>query len=643
MLSIIVDSCIVLNSYTLVSLVLFANRAPLQYYTELLIFLPLAVLIHCIINMKLGLYREVGRYAGLTQAMKIVRASVLTSLLLLIAGVVSMPSSRPHAAALVSMGGVLAFVLMASVRFYPRVFYERSLREIKPRQRMLIVGAGTAGEMVFRDIQRERRADMEVTAFADDNRELEGMEIHGVPIHTPVNRVPEISAANGIDEILIAIPSAGLEDFRRLWKICAQSRLPVKTIRPIQSILFGRVGLEQIKEISIEDLLGRQPVYSDYSKIGDFIKERVVLITGAGGSIGSELAIQIGDHKPKFIVLLDHDESALYHVHEKLSQNLTQNHALSIASVRAEERIDTIFQHYRPQIVFHAAAYKHVPLLELSPDEAVLNNVLGTFNIARMAGVYGCDCFVNISTDKAVEPINVLGATKRLGELITAELGRLYPETKYCSVRFGNVLDSRGSVIPVFREQISGGGPVTVTHPEATRYFMLISEAADLVLQAAAFQEKKAIYVLDMGNPVNILELANQMIGMMRPQRKVDVVFTGLRPGEKVNEKLFDMGEEQIQSEHPRILRVQQKEETVTRILEQLPELFRDAFAMDCQAIRRRLNLWFPTFQYYAQNTKILDLPGRGDITSTPQSCDRKSDSQDSPDDCYSYQWRAAR
>lgn len=604
-----------------------------------MIFLPLAVLIHCIINLKLGLYREVGRYAGLTQAMKMIRAGAMAALLLLAVGMISMSSSRTHITAMVPIGGVIAFVLMACVRFYPRVFYERSLREIKPRQRLLIVGAGAAGEMLSRDIQKERRADMEVTAFADDNRELEGMEIHGVPINTPVNRVPEISVANSIDEILIAIPSAGLDDFRRLWRICAQSGLPVKTIRPIQSIHFGRVELEQLKEISIEDLLGRQPVHSDYSKISDFIKERVVLITGAGGSIGSELATQIGHHNPKSIVLLDHDESALYHVHEKLSQNLCQNHALSIASVRSEERIDAIFQRYRPQLVFHAAAYKHVPLLELNSDEAVLNNVLGTFNIARMAGVYGCDCFVNISTDKAVEPINVLGATKRLGELITAELGRLYPETKYCSVRFGNVLDSRGSVIPVFREQISGGGPVTVTHPEATRYFMLISEAVDLVLQAAAFPERNAIYVLDMGNPVRILDLANQMIDMMRPQQKVDVVFTGLRPGEKVNEKLFDMGEDQIQSEHPRILRAQQKEETVTRILDQLPELFRDAFAQDCQAIRRRLNLWFPTFQYYAQNTKILDLPERGDITSTPQSCDRKSDYQEIPDDCYSYQW----
>lgn len=567
----------------------------------------------------------------------------MAALLLLAVGMISMSSSRTHVTAMVPIGGVIAFVLMASVRFYPRVFYERSLREIKPRQRLLIVGAGAAGEMVFRDIQKERRAEIEVTAFADDNRELEGMEIHGVPIHTPVDRVPEISAANGIDEILIAIPSAGLEDFRRLWRICAQGDVPVKTIRPIQSIHFGRVGLEQIKEISIEDLLGRQPVHSDYSKIGDFIKERVVLITGAGGSIGSELATQIGYHNPRSIVLLDHDESALYHVHEKLSQNLCQNHSLSIASVRSEERIDTIFQRYRPQLVFHAAAYKHVPLLELHPDEAVLNNVLGTLNIARMAGIYGCDCFVNISTDKAVEPINVLGATKRLGELITVELGRLYPETKYCSVRFGNVLDSRGSVIPVFREQISGGGPVTVTHPEATRYFMLISEAVDLVLQAAAFPERNAIYVLDMGNPVRILDLATQMIGMMRPQQKVDVVFTGLRPGEKVNEKLFNMGEDQIQSEHPRILRAQQKEETVTWILDQLAELFRDAFAQDCQAIQRSLKQWFPTFQCPAQKTKILDLPGRGDITSTPQSCESKSDFQESPDDFYSYPWRAAR
>jgi len=597
-LAIFVDACIVVNAYTLASLVLFARWAPLQYYEELLIFLPVAVIVHCGINLKFGLYREVGRYVGLGQAMKTIKAVSISTALLLIAGLIVMSSSHLHALVMIPIGGAIVFILMVGVRFYPRIFYERSLREVESTQNLLVVGAGSAGETIIRSIQNDRQLAMNVVALIDDNLELKGLEIHGVPIYSPTERIPEIAAEKEIDEIIIAIPSASLFQFQRIWQICQRTGLPTKTLRPLQSLHAGKVGINQIRDIEIEDLLGRQPVQTDYSQISDFISGKVVLVSGAGGSIGSELVMQISHHNPSQIILVDQDESALYNIHEKLRGNNFYKFRMWVADVRSADKMERIFGILKPNLVFHAAAYKHVPLMELQADEAVINNVQGTLNIARCAGNSGAECFVNISTDKAVEPANVMGATKNLSERIVTELGALHPDTKYCSVRFGNVLGSRGSVVPIFREQILKGGPVTITHPEMSRYFMLISEAVDLVLQAAAFPDGNVVYVLEMGQPVRIIDLANQMISLLKTHESIEVIFTGLRPGEKLHEQLIDKYETREETNHPMIYRMlyPQAQWTRKQILQDLPMLFDKANDHNCESIKIYLQDWVPSY-----------------------------------------------
>lgn len=595
-LAIFVDACIVINAYTLASLVLFARWAPLTYYDELLVFLPFALFIHCGLNLKLGLYRAVGRYVGLDQILKLVQTTIISVASLLLIGSLIMSSSILHVLAMVPIGGAITFILMAGVRFYPRIFYERSLREVIPRLNVLVVGAGTAGEMIIRSMQKEPGSELNPIVLVDDDEGLRDLEIHGVPIHYPTERIPELVDKYSIDQIIIAIPSAPLPEFQRIWRICARTRIPTRTLRPLQSIHLGKVGLSDIRDIEIEDVLGRQPVHTDYTQISEFIKDKVILITGAGGSIGSELALQISRHDPATIVLVDQEESALYAIHELLVRDYSHNHALCVADIRSQDKMELLFRKYRPALVFHAAAYKHVPLMELHPDEAVFNNIYGTYNLARIAGENGADCFVNISTDKAVEPVNVLGASKNISERVVTDLGREHKGTRYCSVRFGNVLGSRGSVIPIFRQQILNGGPITVTHPEMTRYFMLISEAVDLVLQAAAFPEPDGIYVLEMGTPVRIMDLARQMVDFMRPADDIEITFTGLRPGEKLHEQLFDKKEAHEPSGHPMIYRVSSSPWHEEPIIERLPLIFAAASARDHQGIKGLLVEWIDSY-----------------------------------------------
>lgn len=613
-LAIFVDACIVINAYTLASLVLFARWAPLQYYNELLMFLPVAVAVHCSVNLKMGLYRGVGRYAGLIQGLKTIKAVSVSVILLVLIGLLSMTSSRIHVLAMVPIGGLIAFILMTLVRFYPRVFYERSLKEVTSVKNILVVGAGSAGEKIIHSIQKESGLAIEVVALVDDDPQLNGLEIHGVHIYYPTEKIPQVVETKDIDEILIAIPSATREEFQRIWQICSRTGKATKTLRPLQGM---HLGVESISEIDIEDVLGRQPVMTDYVQISDLIGNRVVLVTGAGGSIGSELVMQISHHNPARIVLVDHDESALYNIHEKLSQHYFLNHIICVADIKSESKMEYLFGLHQPDLVFHAAAYKHVPLMELQPDEAILNNVHGTWNVAHIAGEHGVDCFVNISTDKAVEPVNVLGATKHLGERVVRDLADLYPDTVYCSVRFGNVLGSRGSVIPIFQEQITSGGPVTVTHPEMTRYFMLISEAVDLVLQAAAFRSSNALYVLEMGKPVRIIDLAKQMINLMVPSEDIDVVFSGLRPGEKLHEQLIDKHECRISTDHPMIYQVSTTDDQPS-ILPELSDLVCMAKTHDGDAIKDVLATWISSYSPFDIRLVGLIITGDQKVSDEP-------------------------
>lgn len=596
-IAVFIDAFIVINAYVLASLILFANGAPADRYKELIVFISCAVVVHCTLNRWFGIYRYVGRYVGFHQALKIVEAAALSVAGLMLITFITEPASAGHALVMIPIGGFLVMIFFGGIRFYPRIFYERSLRNVVSQVNILVVGAGDAGERIVRNIQNDHLIPMNVVAVVDDDPAMIGKEMHGVSIFGPIEKITRVVEKKNIDEILIAIPSATIEQFSHIWEVCSQCDIPVKTVGSLQSTHFGEVDVKRIRDIRIEDVLGRQPVQTDYAQIGEFIQGKTVVVTGAGGSIGSELVLQISQHNPGKIILIDQDETALYTLHERLMRYHFQQYDMFVADIKSEKKMESIFDEYQPNIVFHAAAYKHVPLMELHPDEGVLNNVMGTLNMATISGRYGVESFVNISTDKAVEPVNILGATKRLGERIVAEMENLYEDTLYCSVRFGNVLGSRGSVIPIFREQIHKGGPVTVTDPQMTRYFMMISEAVDLVLQAAAFQKGNAIYVLDMGKPVKIVALAEKIIEFMKSEEKIEMVYTGLRPGEKLHETLFESCENSEASGHERIYRVNPFHWGEALILDRLPQLFDEARANNHAAIRRLLKEWIPTYR----------------------------------------------
>lgn len=597
-LAIFVDACIVINAYAVASLVLFASTAPLPYYDQILVFLPMAIFVHCLVYMKAGLYRTVGRYVGLDHALKAVKATIVSTAILLGLGTVTLDANfRLQIIIIVPLADFMVLTLITGVRFYPRIFYERSLRELKSGMNLLIVGAGAAGEMILKSIKQEPQSLLTPAAFADDNLELRGMEIHGVPICGTTENIPELVADKDIDEILIAIPSANQEQFKRIWDICSSTRALTKTLGTLQNPNLGRVGINSIREVKIEDFLGRPPVKTDYFQIMNFIRNKTVLITGAGGSIGSELAIQISHHRPSKIVLLDRDESAIYEIHEKLSQRLFFDYQVHMADVRSSAAMDVVFSQYRPDLVFHAAAYKHVPIMEMQPDEAVLNNIKGAYNVAQKAGEYGASCFINMSTDKAVDPFNAMGVTKHISERLTRALGFEYENTRYCSVRFGNVLGSRGSVIPIFQKQIERGGPLTLTHPDMTRYFMLISEAVDLVLQAAAFSDGNAIYILEMGKPVRIMDLARQMIDFMKPGSSIEINVTGVRPGEKLHEKLIDAEETAEATAHSMIYRVTNSPWRDEAVLDILPAMFNLAENREIGALKAMLSEFAVTYR----------------------------------------------
>jgi FlaA1/EpsC-like NDP-sugar epimerase len=461
--------------------------------------------------------------------------------------------------------------------------------------RLLIVGAGQAADLVLRDIVANGHSQHEVVGLVDDDRRLTGMTLHQRRVLGTVDDIGRLVREQDVEEILIAAPSATPDQLKRILRLSRPTGLPVKTLPSLKDLVEGKVSVRDARELRIEDLLGRPLADIDLGAIRGYLYEKRVMITGASGSIGSELARQVVALGPSDLILVDNDESGLYYLHEELRKMGARRYLIRPTSVTLNGKMERVFEETRPQVVFHAAAYKHVPLMELNPDEAVVTNIKGTYVVGDLAGRFGAERVINISTDKAVAPVNVMGATKRAGELVTSFLGRRYPQTHYTSVRFGNVLGSQGSVIPIFQRQIEGGGPVTITHPEMTRYFMMISEAVQLVLQAAALQDEisvphlgpgrllpetsngharngnaretaisgqpvcvtghcQGVFVLEMGRPMRIIDLARQMIDLLAdPSEEVPLRVTGVRPGEKLHEELFTSDEAAVRTSHPLI------------------------------------------------------------------------------------------
>jgi len=419
-------------------------------------------------------------------------------------------------------------------------------------KKTLIVGAGDAGILVLKELKRSIDSPLYPTAFIDDNSEKLNLRILGIPVVGTRKNIGDIVKRYKIQVVIIAIPSAQGSEITHIVNICKEHNVEVKIFPRISDIINGRITLNMIREVRVEDLLGRPPIELDLLSISGYITDKIVLITGAGGSIGSEICRQVSNFNPKTVLLLGHGENSIYSIEKEIKQRFPLLSTKSIiADIQDRKRMEHVFSTYRPHVVFHAAAHKHVPLMENNPTEAIKNNIFGTRNVAECAHKYQAEKFVQISTDKAVNPTSIMGVTKRIAELVIQSVNER-SNTHFSTVRFGNVLGSRGSVVPLFKQQILDGGPVTVTHPDMTRFFMTIPEAVQLVIQAGALEKEGEIFVLDMGKPVNISDLAKKLITLsgLTPDKDIQIKYTGIRPGEKLYEELFTKEEGSIASKH---------------------------------------------------------------------------------------------
>lgn len=557
MMQVVSDALLASLSLSFAYVIRFDGHIQQQYLQQLWQVVPPLVALRLISNWRCGLYGRLWRYTGLTEVAEIGVAVLNVSALMLILRALSLPFLRIEGQQLsysiIVIDMMLCFFLMTACRVLRRLQTEHAQRKHwrQPvRRRALVVGAGDAGLMVLKELNQRSDLGVDVVGLIDDDPTKTKKRIGNITVYGTTADLPRLVDTLFVEQVIIAMPSAPASEIRRIVDMCRVAEVETRILPGLFELINGRVSINQLRDVSLEDLLGRDQVKLDDASISSYIEGRTVLVTGAGGSIGSELCRQILRYEPRKIVLLGKGENSIFGIQQELVRRLAQRHApveivAVIADIRDEKRIEYIFETQKPDLVFHAAAHKHVPLMEANINEAVTNNIFGTRVVAEMARKYKVQKFVLVSSDKAVNPTSVMGASKRVAEIIIQNLAASTSATKYVAVRFGNVLASRGSVIPLWRQQIASGGPVTVTHPDVTRYFMLIPEAVQLILQAGAFGSGGEVFVLDMGKPVKILDLANDLIKFtgLTPGVDIKIEFTGLRPGEKLFEELLTEAE----------------------------------------------------------------------------------------------------
>ncbi len=505
---------------------------------------------------------------------------------------------------------LISLLLLSAARMSLRISQEL-LQGPREARRTIVIGAGDAGEAAVRAMVRQPRAKLTPVALVDDDPLKQGLHVHGVPVEGTIAELPELARRLHAETILVAIGrDLGPERMREIMAVARSTQLPVQRIPPLDEMINGRAFIDEWRDFSMEDLLTRAPVRTDREKVSKLLAAETILVTGAAGSIGSELCRQILQHEPARLILLDQDENALYEIEHELKARQPRARCIPVlASVRDVAKLERLFNQHEPSVVFHAAAYKHVPVLEHFPEEAVRNNVLGTRNVARLADRYRCKSFVFISTDKAVRPTSVMGTTKRVAELIVGALDER-SHTRYAIIRFGNVLGSNGSVIQLFRRQIARGGPVTVTHPDIRRYFMSIPEAVELVLFAAAMDRKGGTYILDMGKQVRIMDLARHFIRLcgLVPEKDIPIEIVGLRPGEKLFEELWTEEEHPEPTGHPSILCAQRGSRDREQLEARVEALIGAAEAGDRGALYGLLRELVPSYHGVRQPEDAADL-----------------------------------
>ena len=551
------DILLILMSCFLGLLVRFdfnVNNIPDHYAKNVLSFLPIYIIIVLVVFKLFKMYSTMWSVAGLREAIYIFLACVLAQLFQ-IAGMVMLQLSVPRSYFVISFASLCSLEMIW--RFSYRMARSLKANLVHPSSdiRIMIVGAGEAGASLLREIRSSQYTKGKVICFVDDSSYKIGKDLNGVPIYGNRDNIPDLVRKFNINSIYIAMPSATAHERKEIIEICQKTKTTVKVLPGIYQFINGEVSVSNLRNVQIEDLLGREPIKTNLDEVMGYIQGKTVMVTGGGGSIGSELCRQIARHDPKLLIIFDIYENSVYDLQQELKHDYPNlNFIVLIGSVRNTHRINSIFEEYRPNVVFHAAAHKHVPLMEDSPNEAIKNNVFGTYKTAQAADRYGAERFVLISTDKAVNPTNIMGASKRMCEMIIQMMAR-HSKTNFVAVRFGNVLGSNGSVIPLFKKQIEQGGPVTVTHPDIIRYFMTIPEAVSLVLQAGAYARGGEIFVLDMGEPVKILDMAKNLIRLSGYESDIDIKikFTGLRPGEKLYEEML-MKEEGMQETPNRMI-----------------------------------------------------------------------------------------
>ena len=601
------------------------SAIPKEYLEPCFRFLPIYSVVCLVVFLPMRLYHSIWRFASINELMRVLASAVITSVIHIV-GITLMFGRMPISYFLIGFG--LQFAAMIGIRFsYRFILLERSRkRTAGNRKRVMLVGAGNAGQMILQNVMKDANSGLRVCCIIDDNPNKWHRSIAGVPVVGGRDTIMANVKKYRIDKIFIAIPSATREQLQGVLNICKETGCEMKILPGITELVSGNVSVKDMQDVAVEDLLGREPITVNMAEIGDFITGKTILVTGGGGSIGSELCRQVASYRPRQLVIFDVYENNAYEIEQELRRKWPMlDLQVRIGSVRDSRCLESVFSAYTPDIVYHAAAHKHVPLMEASPCEAIKNNVIGTYKTAYAAMCHGCSRFVLISTDKAVNPTNIMGASKRLCEMIIQtfdravkngnpqQLPQLFthdsvgtrnlpmPEnvsTEFVAVRFGNVLGSNGSVIPLFKRQIQSGGPVTVTHPDIVRYFMTIPEAVSLVMQAGTYAGGGEIFVLDMGAPVKIDDLARNLIKLsgLRPDVDIEIVYSGLRPGEKLYEEKL-MAEEGLKKTSNKLIHIgcpiPFDEE---RFLNQLKKLMDAAYEND-DAIRDAVAAMVPTYK----------------------------------------------
>jgi FlaA1/EpsC-like NDP-sugar epimerase len=598
-------------------LIRFEFSIPMHFVQSLKQMLPWVLLAKLSCFYFLGLYRGMWRYTSIADLLNVIKATIVSTLLIL-AFILFKSAFIGYSRSVFLIDFLLTILFIAGFRISVRLFFDRYSKETptptdflsifklfsnrkKDSKNLIIIGAGDCGEKIYREIRDNSALKYNIVGFLDDSKNKIGRTIHGVPVLGRIDDIKVLIKKGKADEALIATPSARGQQMRRIVELCKTSGIPFKTIPGYGELIDGKVTINAIREVAYRDLLGREMIKLDEKQIGAYLKGQNVLVTGAGGSIGSELCRQICRFKPGSILLFERAESPLYEIELELKKNFVDINVVPIlADIQDKLQIEKVFKKYKPQTVFHAAAYKHVPMLELQPWKALENNIQGTANLVEIVSEFNIERFVFVSTDKAVRPTNVMGASKRVAEmLVNCQNKNGFSTARFIIVRFGNVVGSVGSVVPLFKKQIEKGGPVTVTHPDVTRFFMTIPEASQLILQAGAMGNGGEIYLLDMGTTIKISDMARDLIRLsgFEPDEDIKIEYIGLRPGEKLYEELITEGENIVSTSHEKIMVLKSMECNLQILNGQIDELATLAANQNEKKIKAKLKEIVPEYR----------------------------------------------